>query len=103
MLRTNEANLFGAGNEITRLALETNAFSAKDGMCLTVKENMLGARDELIRLVIETNTFGTGDERVWCWRCNAKPEVEQPSSFIVQIFGNTKLTACVLKQVNKLN
>ena len=34
------------------------------------------------------------------------PKVEQPSSFLVQIFGNTELTACVhgpLEHVNNLH
>ena len=88
-LKTNEANMFGAGNEITHLALKTNAFSAKDGTCLTLKANVFGASDKLNRLVIETNAFGTGDERVW--HTNPKPKIEQPSSFLVQIFGNTYL------------
>ena len=59
--------MFSAGDEIIRLALDMNAFSAKDRTCLTLKANMFGARDELTRLLIQINAFGTGDEHVW--RC----------------------------------
>ena len=59
-VKTNEANAFGAGDEITGLALETNVFSAKDGTRLTQKANMFSARDELARLAIET--FRVGDK-----------------------------------------
>ena len=47
----------GAGDEITRLALDTNAFSAKDGTCMTLKANVFGARHELTRLVIECQVY----------------------------------------------
>ena len=40
----NEVNAFGAGNEMTRLALEMNGFSAKDGTHFTLKANVFGAR-----------------------------------------------------------
>ena len=54
--------MFGAGDEITRLALDTNVFSIKDRTCLTLKANVFDARDELTRLMIETNVFGVVDE-----------------------------------------
>ena len=50
------------------LATQTNAFSAKDGMHLTLKANVFGARDKLTCLAIELNAFGIGGERVWRWR-----------------------------------
>ena len=55
-------NVFGAGDEITCLALETNAFSVKDETRLMVKANVFGARNEITRLVIKTNAFGIGNE-----------------------------------------
>ena len=38
-LKTNEVNVFGTGDGKTRLALETNVFSAKDGACLVLETN----------------------------------------------------------------
>ena len=92
-LKTNEANAFYAGDEITRLALEANAFSAKDGTRLTLKANLLGARDELTRSTIDRNWRRTR----LALETNPKPKVEQPSSFLAQIFGNTELTVCLLR------
>ena len=56
-------NALGAGDEITRLRLETKACSAKDGTRLMLKANMVGARDKLTGLAIETIAFGTRGER----------------------------------------
>ena len=42
MLKT-EVNVFGAGDEITRLALESNALSTEDGTRLMLKANVFGA------------------------------------------------------------
>ena len=40
-LKKNEANAFSAGDEITHVELERNAFSAKDRMRLMLKANVL--------------------------------------------------------------
>ena len=55
--------MFGAGDEITHLRLETKVCSTKDSMCLVLKVDMFGARDKLTRPEIEMNAFGTGGER----------------------------------------
>ena len=54
--------MFGAGDEITSLVLEMNAFSTKDTTRLTLNAKVFGGRNELTHLVIETNAFGIGDE-----------------------------------------
>ena len=56
-ITTNEANMFGAGDKITRLPLKTNPFSIKDGMHLAPQTNSFN--------VIKTNALATGGERVW--------------------------------------
>ena len=58
----NKANSFVAGDKITRLALETITFRAKNRTRLILNANVFGAKDELTRLVIEINTFRIGDE-----------------------------------------
>ena len=57
-----KTNAFGAGDEITRLQLETKVCSAKgERGLLMLKAIMFGGRDEI---AIETNALGTGGERV---------------------------------------
>ena len=47
VLKTNEVIVFDTGDKVAFLALEANAFSAKDGMHLTLKTSVLDARGEL--------------------------------------------------------
>ena len=88
--------MFGAGDKITGLALETNAFSIKDGTRLMLKANLLSARHELTRFVIETNAFGIRDD----------PKTQSRATFLVlsaDLWKHRTYSLYPRQQVNKLN